>query len=127
MKKLSNYRRFFSESAFWGKLRRFASAAGVKTVYSALLLYYAFKRDETPAWAKRSIVGVLGYLITPLDVLPDLTPLVGYTDDIGVLGMCLVMVAAYINDDVRMQAREHLARWFPSVQESDLIEVEEKL
>ena len=127
MKKLAKYRRFFSESAFWGKLRRFATAAGVKTVYSALLLYYAFKRKETPAWAKRSIVGVLGYLINPLDVLPDLTPLIGYTDDIGFLGLCLVLVAAYVNDDVRAQAREQLGKWFSSVREEDLLEVEEKL
>lgn len=127
MKKPAKYRRFFSESAFWGKLSRFASAAGVKTVYSALLLYYAFKRKETPAWAKRSIVGVLGYLITPLDLLPDLTPIVGYTDDIGFLGLCLVLVAAYVNEDVRAQAREQVIKWFPSVREEDLLEVEEKL
>jgi uncharacterized membrane protein YkvA (DUF1232 family) len=127
MKQLTKYRRFFSESAFWGKLRRFASAAGVKTVYSALLLYYAFKRKETPAWAKRSIVGVLGYLINPLDVLPDLTPIIGYTDDVGFLGLCLVLVAAYINEDVRAQAREQVGKWFPAVREEDLLEVEEKL
>ncbi len=127
MTKLNKYRRFFSDSASWGKLRRFASAAGVKTVYSALLLYSAFRRQDTPAWAKRSIVGVLGYLINPLDVLPDLTPIIGYTDDIGFLGLCLVLVAAYINDDVRAQAREQIVKWFPSVREEDLLEVEQKL
>lgn len=127
MKKLEKYRRYFSDSAFWGKIKSYAKAAGVKTVYTALLLYYAYKRKETPAWAKRSIVGVLGYLIMPIDMLPDLSFLIGYTDDLGFLTLCLVMVAGFINDDVRTQAREKLTEWFPEVEQADLAEVDEKL
>jgi len=124
---MSNYRRFFSENAFWGKLKSYARAAGTKAVYSALLLYFAYKRKETPAWAKRTILGVLGYLIMPIDAIPDLSPFIGYTDDLGFLSMGLVIVAGYINDDVRGQARERLAQWFPEVAEEELAEVDEKL
>lgn len=127
MKETNRFRRFFSESAFWNKLTKYARAAGVKSVYTALLLYYAYQRKETPAWAKRSVLGVLGYLIMPLDMLPDLTPIIGYTDDLGFLSVCLVMIAAYINDDVRQQARAKLATWFPAADEAALREVEEKL
>lgn len=127
MKKLSNYGKYFSESGFWTKMKKFATAAGVKTVYTALLLYFAYKRKETPAWAKRSVVGVLGYLIMPLDIIPDLSPIIGYTDDLGFLSLCLVMIAAFINEEVRTQAREKLYAWFPSVEEADLREVEDKL
>lgn len=127
MKRLAKYRRYFNESAFWGKLKQFAQAAGIKTVYSALLLYYAYQRKETPAWAKRAVMGVLGYFIMPLDIIPDLSPIIGYTDDLGFVSLCLVMIAAFINDEVKAQAREQLAKWFPSVQEADLAEVDEKL
>ncbi len=127
MKRLDKYRRYFSEMAFWSKLKRFGKAAGVKTVYSALLLYYAYKRKETPAWAKRSILGVLGYLISPIDFLPDLTPIIGFTDDLGFLSMCLVIIAAFINDEVKTQAREKVLVWFPTVEEADLSEVDDKL
>ncbi len=127
MKRLDKYRRFFSERAFWSKLKQFAKAAGVKTVYSALLLYYAYKRKETPAWAKRSVLGVLGYLITPIDFLPDLTPIIGFTDDLGFLSMCLVIIAAFINEEVKTQAREKVVEWFPTVEDADLAEIDDKL
>ena len=127
MKKLSKYSKYFSESGFWTKMKKFASAAGAKTVYTALLLYFAYKRKETPGWAKRSVVGVLGYLIMPFDIIPDLSPIIGYTDDLGFLSLCLVMIAAFINDEVKSQAREKLYAWFPSVEEADLLDVEDKL
>lgn len=124
---LDRYRRFFSERNFWSIIGRFAQRLGIKTVYSALLMYYAYRRKDTPFWAKNVVIGVLGYLLAPLDFLPDLTPLVGFTDDIGMLSFGLVTIAAYINQDVREQARARLAKWFPKFVESDLQEVEKKL
>lgn len=125
--KLSRFRQFFSESAFFGKLAGFGRSLGGKTVYTALLLYYAYQRKDTPAWAKRIVLGALGYLVMPLDALPDLSPFVGYTDDIGVLSFGLVTIAAYVNDEVKGKAREQLSKWIPRVREADLREVEDKL
>jgi uncharacterized membrane protein YkvA (DUF1232 family) len=127
MKKMDKYRRYFSDFRFWEKLKKFAAAAGVKTVYSALLLFFAYKRSDTPGWAKRLVVGVLGYLIMPIDAIPDLGFLIGYTDDLGVLSFALVTIAAYVNEDVRAQAREKLTNWFPDVEEEVLLEVDKKL
>lgn len=127
MKKLDQYRKSFSEFNFWAKLKHFAKKIGAKTVYSSLLLYFAYKRSETPSWAKRLIIGVLGYLIAPIDAIPDLTVFIGFTDDVGLLSFALVTVAAYINDDVRSQAREKVAVWFPNADEADLEAVDKKL
>lgn len=127
MKKMDKYRSYFSDFRFWEKLKKFAAAAGVKTVYSALLLFFAYKRSDTPGWAKRLVVGVLGYLIMPIDAIPDLGFLIGYTDDLGVLSFALVTIAAYVNEDVRAQAREKLSNWFPDVEEEVLLEVDKKL
>lgn len=77
-------------------------------IYSALLLYYAFRRSELPAWPRTIIIGALGYLINPIDTIPDLTPILGYTDDLGILSYALVLIAAYINDDVRQKAQRKL-------------------
>lgn len=127
MKKLDRYRRIFSESRFWAKLKNFATAAGLKTVYTALLLFYAYRRKETPPWAKRLVLGVLGYFIMPIDVIPDLGFLIGYTDDLGVLSFALVTIAGYVNAEVRANARERLTTWFPAADEAILSEVDEKL
>jgi uncharacterized membrane protein YkvA (DUF1232 family) len=123
----ASYIRKFSENRLWRKIARFARQMGVKVVYSALLLFYAFRRSDTPGWAKRIILGVLGYLLSPIDAIPDLSPFLGYTDDLGVLGFGLVTVAAYINDEVREKARQKLRDWFGNYDEEELKEVDEKL
>jgi uncharacterized membrane protein YkvA (DUF1232 family) len=125
--KLKNFRKFFSEVELWGKLKTYARKIGAKTVYSVLLLYYAYKRKDTPAWAKRIVLGTLGYFIAFIDLIPDLTPIVGYTDDIGILSFGLVTVAAYINDEVKSNAKNKLTDWFGEVPEIQLSEIDEKL
>ena len=119
--------KYFSESAFWNKLNNFAKKAGIRTVYSATLLYYAFKRKDTPGWAKRIIMGVLGYFLMPIDAIPDLTFIIGYTDDIGILGLGLVTVAAYVNDEVKRNAQNKLKDWFGDISAADIEAVHEKL
>ncbi|MEM6398471.1 MAG: YkvA family protein [Bacteroidota bacterium] len=124
---LSRFRRFFTESGFWQKLSQSAGRAGQKLVYSALLLYFAYKRKETPQWAKRVVLGSLGYLIMPLDFIPDLSPILGYTDDVGVISFGLVTIAAYVNEEVRTKARAKLGTWFGETDEKLLEEVDDKL
>ena len=99
------------------KIGKVAKKAGTKVIYSVLLMWYAFQRRETPAWAKRIILGVLGYFLTPIDMIPDITPIVGYTDDLGLLGLGLVAIAAYVNDEVKQEARTKLKSWFKSYDE----------
>jgi uncharacterized membrane protein YkvA (DUF1232 family) len=92
------YKDKFSESRFWTVLKKTANRLGAKTVYAALLMYYAYQRKDTPTWAKRIVIGTLGYLLAPIDAIPDLSPFVGFTDDIGILSLGLVAIAGFIND-----------------------------
>lgn len=128
MKKIiEKYKDRFSEVKLWSKLKNYAKQAGLKTVYTVLLLFYAYKRSDTPAWAKRVIFGVLGYFIAPIDIIPDLTPIIGYTDDLGILGLGLATIAFYVNDEVKANARAQLAKWFGDFDEDELKEVDEQL
>lgn len=126
-KQLDQFRAYFSELGFWKKIGRFATKVGVKGVYTALLLYYAYRRKETPAWAKRIVLGALGYLVVPLDFIPDLSPFVGLTDDLGVLSFGLVTIAAFVNKEVREKARAKTAKFFPAASDEDFESVEEQL
>ena len=123
----NKYTRSFSENKFWQKLQKFAKQIGVKTSYTALLLFYAYRRSDTPTWAKNIVIGTLGYLISPIDILPDLTPILGYTDDLGVLGFGLVTIAGYVNMDVRIQARKKVKEWFGEINHEDIAEIEKNL
>ena len=131
MKKMKNpfekYAKAFSENALWTRMQKVAKSVGQKTVYTILLLYYSFVRKETPHWAKSIIIGVLGYFLTPIDAIPDLTPIIGYTDDIGVLTFGLVTIACYVNDEVRTKAREQLIKWCGEIDEAQIEEVNKQL
>ena len=102
----------YTEEGFWNKLKGYARVAGKEVVEKALLLYYAGNEEKAPAWAKATIAAALGYFIVPLDAVADLTPAVGYADDLGVLVLAIAAVATYINDDVRKKTAEKMQRWF---------------
>ena len=121
------YGKLFTEQKLWEKIKTYARQAGLKAIYSSLLLFYAYRRNETPSWAKNIIIGTLGYFLAPIDAIPDLSPIIGYTDDIGVLSFGLVTIAAYINDEVKTQARERLGKWFQDYDEEALKDVEKML
>lgn len=111
MMKATNHKNSFSESKLWNKITQFGKQIGSQGVYSALLLFYAYKRTDTPRWAKNIIIGVVGYFIAPIDVIPDLTPFLGYTDDIKLLAVAVGTLGAYINVDVKEQAKDKLRSW----------------
>ena len=112
MNEHNEFEEAFSERDFWDKLKHYARAAGREVVEKALLLYYAMQEEKAPKWAKATIAGALGYFIVPLDAIPDITPAVGYADDLGVLVLAIAAVATYINDDVRGKAAKKMQAWF---------------
>jgi uncharacterized membrane protein YkvA (DUF1232 family) len=106
------YSNRFSKTAFVEKISRIAKRAGAKLVYAALILYYTLQSNSVSVKDKAIIIGALGYLISPLDVVPDAIPIVGLGDDLGVLVYVLQKVWGNVSDDVKMKARERLSKWF---------------
>ncbi|MFJ7726800.1 YkvA family protein [Neobacillus sp. NPDC097160] len=102
----------FSDEKFWNKLKKFGKKAGSSVVYAVLLLYFTLQKPEVPVKAKTIIIGALGYFILPFDLIPDFAVGVGYTDDLGALGVALFQVAMYIDDDIKNKAKEKLKDWF---------------
>lgn len=127
MKDINKYKVHFSLGAFNTKMKQVIRKVGIRGTYTILLLFYAMKQKDTPMWAKNVIVGVLGYFISPIDGLPDLTPFVGYTDDFGLLGLGLVAIAAYINHEVRSKAQSDVHKFFDGVNELEFAAVDKKL
>ena len=107
-----NYANKFSKKEFVEKIARIAKGAGAKLVYAALILYYTLQSDKVSATNKAMIIGALGYLISPLDVVPDAIPIAGLADDLGVLVFVLKKVWTDIDPDIQVKARKRLSRWF---------------
>ena len=80
----SKYSKEYSRDAFFDKIKKSAQKAGITVIYAGLLLFYVLQAPLTPRWAQATIVGALGYLISPIDAIPDFIPVVGFSDDIGV-------------------------------------------
>lgn len=105
-------RRWYSAPRLWHKLSRFALVAGRKTVLTALTLFHCLRDPDTPAWAKGVIMGALGYLILPADLVPDLIPGAGYGDDWAALVAALGTVATYVKDMHKLKASMQTERLF---------------
>lgn len=121
------YVKNFTEGKMWQKISAYATKAGQQSIYTVLLLFYAYRRSDTPVWAKNIILGTIGYFISPIDALPDLTPVIGYTDDMGVLSFGLVTIACYVNNEVKVKAKAQLRKWFKDYKEEDLEAVDNQL
>ncbi len=113
------YKKEYNEKSFFDKLKKVLKVVGVKGVYMLLLLYNTLQRKDIPPKEKSIISGALGYFILPLDALPDITPIVGYSDDIFALGMAILKVMPYIDDEMKEKSREQIIKWF-KIPESEL-------
>ena len=121
------YEENYSEDSFWKKIRKTAQNLGADAIYMALILFYALNSPSTPVWAKTVIIGALGYFISPFDIVPDVTPGVGYADDIAVMVFAIGAVVMSINEDVRKQARNKLKDWFPDFDFSHLKKIDDNI
>jgi len=94
--------------SFWRKLRRVV--AQIPFAEDLLAAYYcAFDRD-TPLPVKATLVGALAYFILPVDAIPDVLPVIGFTDDAAVLATAIKLVANHIRPAHREAARNALAK-----------------
>ena len=107
-----SYANKFSASDFVDKISKIAKRAGAKLVYAALILYYTLQSEKVSKADKALIIGALGYLISPLDAIPDAIPIVGLTYDVGVLIYVLRKVWVNVEPEIKDRAKERLTKWF---------------
>jgi uncharacterized membrane protein YkvA (DUF1232 family) len=93
---------------FWPKFWRFA--ARLPFAEDLVAAYFcAFDRD-TPRHVQVALMGALAYFVLPFDFIPDMMPLIGFTDDAAVLATAIKLVGAHIMPQHREAARRVLAR-----------------
>lgn len=109
---LKSYENEYSDNGFWDKVMTVAKKAGKPVIKNALLLYYALQSKSVTGADKAKIVGALGYFILPIDLIADILPLVGFTDDAAVILFVLKMLYGKIDDWANQQADKKLKEWF---------------
>lgn len=93
---------------FWAKLKRVA--ARLPFIEDLLAAYYCAFDRRTPRHVQATLLGALAYFILPFDFVPDLMPVLGFTDDAAVLATALRLVTSHIKPEHQEAARAALAR-----------------
>jgi len=75
-----------------------------------LAAYYCAFDRETPRHVQAALLGAIAYFILPFDFMPDMLPILGFTDDAAVLATAIRMVASHITTEHREAARAALKR-----------------
>ena len=111
-KELQKYEQHYNESSFLDKVTKYGKLIGINALYKAVQLWFVMQKPDVPATTKAVIMGALGYLIAPLDFLPDLMPVLGYTDDFVAITFALIKVQGYIDEEVERKSKHLLAKIF---------------
>ena len=109
------YGKKYNDKDFNKTVSKYKSNLGIKPLYYAFLLYYAL--PKVTLIDKTIIIGALGYLISPLDLIPDFIPVVGLLDDISVLAWAAYRIGARVDDEVRERARRQVMSIFGLTEE----------
>jgi len=77
----------YVDENLWGKLEK----SGKRISFAKdILALYSYMKDPSVKWYRKAIiVAALIYFIVPIDTIPDITPLFGYLDDLGVIAALL--------------------------------------
>lgn len=94
--------------SFWRKLR--GLAARLPFAEDLIAAHYCAFDRQTPIHVKAVLVGAVAYFVLPTDFIPDVLPVIGYTDDAAVLAAAIKLVSSHITPDHREAAQRALAR-----------------
>ena len=111
----NKYGKNYNKKDFNSKVDSDKTKIGVKPIYYAFLLYYAIPRVSLAD--KVIIIGCLGYLISPFDLIPDFIPVIGYTDDAAVLAWAAYRIGARVDDEVKEKAKKKVMSIFALTEE----------
>lgn len=88
----------------------------IKEIWSKVKALYKMIKDPNAAWTSKALaIGTLVYLIVPLDAIPDVLPIAGLTDDLGVILTTVAILAhelkKYINSTAEKKAEQDFQKY----------------
>ncbi|MDP3410041.1 YkvA family protein [Bosea sp. (in: a-proteobacteria)] len=104
-KSLRDEARFGSE--FLGRLKRVAKR--IPFAEDLLAAWFCARDPVTPRRVRLTLLAALGYFVLPVDALPDIMPILGFTDDAAVIAAALAAVASSITPGHREKAQQAMA------------------
>jgi len=118
---VSKYENKHDEKGFWEKIKKVGTKIGVTPIYLVFLLYHSLMSKSISIAAKAPIAGALGYFISLVDIVPDLTPVIGYCDDMSIVVGALGVIATQITEEIRWEAKNSTRKIFPNITDEEFI------
>lgn len=79
-------------------------------------LWFACRHPRTPAWIKLAAALVVAYALSPIDLVPDFIPVLGYLDDVILLPGLIWLIVRCLPADVLDECRQQASAWMAEQQ-----------
>jgi len=96
-------RGYFSGKDLLAKVDSLSRSQCCELIRHALTLYVLLQSDTTVVATRLAIMSALGYFICPVDAIPDVLPVVGYSDDLAVLSVLLTKLEGLISPTIQAE------------------------
>lgn len=77
----------------------------------ALVLWFASRDPRAPWYAKWLAIAIVAYALSPIDLIPDFIPILGYLDEVILLPAALWLVLKLMPQEVLLDARARAQAW----------------
>ena len=111
LKDIQQYIMYYDELRLFDKLRFVGKKIGSKVVFYVIIMGMLIADTKIPIKVRLVFMAALGYLILPTDLVADLLPIIGFTDDIAFLTYAVGSAREYITPEVKDRAKEKLGQW----------------
>ena len=110
----------YSDEGLMSKVKRIGKKMGGKLLYNVYVLYYVLKSRDVPVKVKAEILSALGYVLVPLDLIPDFIPVAGFADDLAAVTFAVQAAHAQITPSIQQRAEKKVYKLIGSTDECEL-------
>lgn len=100
------YARFYNEKDFHKKLSRISGKLGRGVLYYLAILYFLVSDKQIPLKTRLLFIAALGYFILPTDIISDVIPGLGFTDDIAFITYAFSTASDFITPELKEKAQQ---------------------
>lgn len=128
VKNIKQYVGLYNESDLKKVIVLFGKKLGAQVVLYALIMFTLIKDSEVPLKVKMVFMAALGYLILPTDLIADILPVIGFTDDIAFLTYVVTSASEYITPEVKENAKAMMGKWIDfEAEEAEILGEDEEM
>ena len=124
LKDIQQYVKYYDELQLFDKLKFVGKKIGSKVVFYVIIMAMLIGDTKIPLKVRLVFMAALGYLILPTDLVADLLPAIGFTDDIAFLTFAISNAHEYITPEVKDKAKEKMGQWInKEAEDAEIVDV----